>query len=435
LPDLRDVLFEGDRLLVTRFRSAELIEVRPDGTVAARRTPPRYRDDGQARPSPGTGEVGLPSFGAPGPARTLAPAVAWRTRALAPGAAVMAHQLDADGPVSILPAGYASPGGAGAIVRSAVTIFQPGGTARLVVVEDAPLPVDVAAVGDGSRLVLVASGNHGRGAAGVTAYELIAPPGAPFLRIAPRPLLPPGDPHQVVAVDVAPSGEVVLQSREPAAVAVGESWIEIEAPSMEDTGHAMFHLATPGGVACASCHPEGADDGRIWTFTDIGRRRTQPLDVGVIGTEPFHWKGELADLPALVNEVYVRRMSGRAPAEEHVLALAAWLDGLVPIAAAAPADPLAVARGAGHFRDGRAGCATCHAGPRFSAPVAADVGTGGRFQVPSLLGVGSRVRLMHDGCAGTLEERFGRCGGARHGSVAHLGPDGVADLVAYLRTL
>ena len=27
-----------------------------------------------------------------------------------------------------------------------------------------------------------------------------------------------------------------------------------------DTGHAIFHSATGGGLACASCHPEGGDE-------------------------------------------------------------------------------------------------------------------------------------------------------------------------------
>ncbi|HKU40340.1 MAG TPA: cytochrome-c peroxidase, partial [Polyangiales bacterium] len=39
--DLRDVIVRGDRLLVTRFRSAQLLEVDPsDGRVLATRVPP-----------------------------------------------------------------------------------------------------------------------------------------------------------------------------------------------------------------------------------------------------------------------------------------------------------------------------------------------------------------------------------------------------------
>ena len=43
------------------------------------------------------------------------------------------------------------------------------------------------------------------------------------------------------------------------------------------------------------------------------------------------------------------------------------------------------------------------------------------FKVPSLLGVGARAPFMHDGCAATLEDRFGACGGGdRHGNTSQL---------------
>jgi hypothetical protein len=43
---------------------------------------------------------------------------------------------------------------------------------------------------------------------------------------------------------------------------------------------------------------------------------------------------------------------------------------------------------------------------------------------------------MHDGCAPTLADRFGACGGGdRHGHTSQLTADQVADLVAYLDSL
>jgi hypothetical protein len=63
-----------------------------------------------------------------------------------------------------------------------------------------------------------------------------------------------------------------------------------------------------------------------------------------------------------------------------------------------------------------------------------DVGTGGAFQAPSLVGVGARLPLMHDGCADTLRERFDpACGGDAHGPA--LSDEEVDALVAYLETL
>jgi cytochrome c peroxidase len=65
-----------------------------------------------------------------------------------------------------------------------------------------------------------------------------------------------------------------------------------------------------------------------------------------------------------------------------------------------------------------------------------DVGTRGTFKVPSLVGVGARAPFLHDGCAITLTDRFGSCGGGEtHGHTAHLTAAQLADLVAYLESL
>jgi hypothetical protein len=65
-----------------------------------------------------------------------------------------------------------------------------------------------------------------------------------------------------------------------------------------------------------------------------------------------------------------------------------------------------------------------------------DVGTGGPFQVPSLLGVGWRAPFLHDGRAATLRDRFGPSGGGnRHGVTSRLTPSQIDDLIAYLEVL
>ncbi len=72
-PDLRDVVVEGDRLLVSRFRSAETLVVGPDGAVLSRRTLPVFYSNGFANSE-------------------YAPSVAWRMAPLAGGGALMVHQ-------------------------------------------------------------------------------------------------------------------------------------------------------------------------------------------------------------------------------------------------------------------------------------------------------------------------------------------------------
>ncbi|MEZ4239722.1 MAG: c-type cytochrome [Myxococcota bacterium] len=191
-----------------------------------------------------------------------------------------------------------------------------------------------------------------------------------------------------------------------------------------DAGLALFHEAAPSGVACATCHVDGADDAHTWQFAGQGARRTQPLGGGLRATAPFHWDGALADLTALFLDTGVLRM-GLPPAEpQQIEALGAWLDGLP---AAPPSSDVDDAAGAALFVS--AGCTGCHEPPGAGS---VDVGTGGAFQAPPLRGLEARLPLMHDGCADTLEARFDpACGGADHG--APLTPDQIAHLVAHLR--
>jgi cytochrome c peroxidase len=119
-----------------------------------------------------------------------------------------------------------------------------------------------------------------------------------------------------------------------------------------------------------------------------------------------------------------------------VASLFRWIDK-IPRLEAPPADDLAVVeRGHALFNDADVGCATCHSGDKFTNNASVGVGTGGAFQVPSLLGLVWRAPYMHEGCAATLADRFGACGGGdAHGKTSHLTAEQRADLVAYLETL
>ena len=102
-----------------------------------------------------------------------------------------------------------------------------------------------------------------------------------------------------------------------------------------------------------------------------------------------------------------------------------------------PADLDAAARGEILFNDEAVGCASCHGGAMLTNSKSVDVGTGKEFQVPSLVGIASRAPFMHDGCAPTLQARFGGpCGGGdAHGRTSQLSPGQIDDLVAYIETL
>src|SRR5262249_6978162 len=148
----------------------------------------------------------------------------------------------------------------------------------------------------------------------------------------------------------------VVQYREPAKLVLETtdlvSEIRLSSESRADTGLAMFYMNTSGGVACASCHPEGGVDGHVWQFADFGARVTQPLEGHVSARALFHWNGDLSDWPSLVGEVMMKRMSLPViPSAEQNGALLGWLD---TIANRLPPDGLAadaIERGRATFQD------------------------------------------------------------------------------------
>jgi hypothetical protein len=209
----------------------------------------------------------------------------------------------------------------------------------------AALPVDLAASSDGALLAIAAPGNWGR----------IAGPPEPQILLMSVPALPdqvqpPTDPcaftaitpvrtdhgaGAIVAVAFEKNGTLVFQTLEPPAIGlvrkgIVTDTIALPGETRPDTGHSLFHLGTRAGLACASCHPEGGEDGRVWHFAGAGPRRTQSLRFGLLGTEPFHWSGDMKDFPELVHDVMEKRMSGPSLQGRYIDALANWIDQLLP---------------------------------------------------------------------------------------------------------
>ncbi len=238
-----------------------------------------------------------------------------------------------------------------------------------------------------------------------------------------------------------------MQTREPATLSLftnpsdsGMRLVQLGGDSMLDTGHELFHRDAGGGLACASCHAEGGEDGRVWHFDPTGDRRTQAVHVGLKGTEPFHWDGDMSTFGVLVDEVMVHRMGGVPESDSRKGALQQWLFSLTPPAPIIPASDAAATRGRALFESPDLGCTGCHAGPRLTNNQTVFVGTtdpGHSLQIPSLHGVGYRAPFLHNGCAVTLRDRFdpGCGGGDRHGHTSQLAETDVSDLIAYLESL
>jgi mono/diheme cytochrome c family protein len=424
--DLRDVVVNGDHLVVTRFRSAEVLNVDANGALLGEATKlPTFTDN---------------YFG-----NQYEPGVAWRAVKTAGGVAVV-HQRGLLSTVLLSPGGYYSTAGCdGNIVHGAVSVVRSpfgaaGGNEAIAsaALPQATLPVDIAITADDSQITVAAAGANKIFTMTRESVEASIPVGVDNCAPPATATEVPGEPIGVAYR----GGDVVAQIRQPAAIFYNGTTITLttdEADARGDTAHHMFHHAPgSGAIACASCHPEGHEDGRVWKF-DIGDRRTQNIGIGggLMDTAPFHWNGDLQDMNALMGEVFVKRMGGQLPGPRSVRMFKNWLDQLPALVAPPARDANAATRGKAVFEDATVACASCHTGGKLTNNKTVDVGTGGQFQVPSLIGVSSRAPLMHDGCAKTLAGRFdGTCGGGElHGKTAHLSKDQVDDLVAYLETL
>ena len=191
-------------------------------------------------------------------------------------------------------------------------------------------------------------------------------------------------------------------------------------------------------MACASCHPEGADDGLVWNFQG-GPFRTISLRGFIGGSAPFHWNGQFNLLSDLTASVFVRFMGGPSVSADYSDLLQDWLDSLPIYTGPAPATPearAAIMRGDTVFRSLPNSCDTCHRGPNFTNARTMNIGTGGSFQVPSLTGVRFRAPYMHNGCATSLAARgmSRECFGPMHPGYDFTAAE-ESDLLAFLNSI
>jgi mono/diheme cytochrome c family protein len=434
-PDLRDVVISNDNLVVTRFKTAEVMVVGRDGKVLRRSQPV---------PKSLTGA-------------SVTPGVAYRAMSLPGGGVLVGHVNSSN---TTLPSGAGAYYGAqcgGSVADLSVSVVDASGAAGGSVLPTtgsntlggASGPLDVALSLDGARVAVLATGNSwsptggGKNAnlwitgVGDVQASNFNPSCGGFgggVNSNTATNTVDGEP---VAVAFDQGGHWVVQSREPAQLRLEDNTtISLAPDSRFDTGFAMFHMNTGGAIACSSCHPEAGEDGHTWQFS-VGPRRSQTLEGGASTRAPFHWAGDLSNWDALVDEVMLKRMSLAATVDKSQrAALSDWLDSVPKSATADDLDPAAVERGQAIFSGAETACATCHSGPDFTDNKPHNVGTGAAFITPSLVDVNMRAPLFHDGCSVTLEGRFGPCGGGdAHGITSKLTKADEADLLSFMRSL
>ena len=212
--------------------------------------------------------------------------------------------------------------------------------------------------------------------------------------------------------------EVVTSIRLPRTVPRAAAWLrDREIFASENMPEISFD-----GRACTSCHVDGRDDGLVWR-TPRGLRHTRLL-AGQLRAGPFGWSGDAPTFEAHVRGT-IHNLRGTGLGDEDMNALKTYATAMAaPPAATANED---VAHGTALYRT--AECASCHDGERMIH----DVGTGATLLTPTLAGVGSRRRLMHDGRFTNLEELV--ASSTQMGGGSKLSAPDRRALVRYLETL
>ncbi len=225
----------------------------------------------------------------------------------------------------------------------------------------------------------------------------------------------------------------------------------VEVPDAVADGRELFHRTgdsriSSDGRACASCHPDGRDDGLVWATPD-GPRQTPTLAGRLAGTAPYGWNGARSTVKTHVTST-VKRLGGSGLDDASMDALVAYCMHMdeppraAEKAAAAPveADAL-VAEGRDLFESSSTGCASCHMadgtftdGNRHDVKSKAKGDPHRRFDTPSLRFVSGTAPYFHDGRYTTLRSLLVGSDG-KMGHTAKLSPEQLDALEAYLKTL
>jgi hypothetical protein len=226
---------------------------------------------------------------------------------------------------------------------------------------------------------------------------------------------------------------------------------------------------TTVGMTCATCHPDGREDGRVWAQENT-LRQTPMLTERLRGTAPYNWHGTRGTLEANVKQTIQERLLGEGLGRADLKALSRYLvEGLRPVQKRVTSTGTLVDQGRALFHDEEVGCAGCHdsatqftdgrnhdvhslrghevafaressVGVRFSfrgtGPASPNAARklSAQFNTPSLTQVVLTPPYMHDGSVPTLhaliEENHDRMG-----ATSQLSAHERRALVAYLETL
>ena len=209
-------------------------------------------------------------------------------------------------------------------------------------------------------------------------------------------------------------------------------------------GRKLFHSGgddriAADGRACASCHPDGRDDGLTWS-TPNGPRQTIQLAGRVNRPAPFGWMGKNDSLQAHMTGT-MKNLKGKGLEGREQDALVAFLTSMKGPPEKWRSLTDEESRGREVFNGVEANCSSCHAEKTgftdhdlHNVKSATGSDTVSTFLVPSLVNVAGSAPYFHDGRFASLEELLEKTEGTM-GSTQNLSAADKKALLAYLRTL
>jgi cytochrome c peroxidase len=203
-------------------------------------------------------------------------------------------------------------------------------------------------------------------------------------------------------------------------VAMADSQAQAPDAALVAKGLQLFNdpsVSGGGTVSCATCHfSTGHTNNKTYVGLDVvadgdPNGRSAPTLWGAGTRSVYGWAGSAPTLEESIRGIIVNRMKGTEPTPETLAALSSYVRSLpyqknwqlnedgtpLPVATAA------VKRGFDLFV-GEGGCGTCHILPNLDKPNRDDIGTGGKFKVPSLRSVALTAPYFHDGRTASLRD-------------------------------
>jgi cytochrome c peroxidase len=216
-------------------------------------------------------------------------------------------------------------------------------------------------------------------------------------------------------------------------------------PDLVQRGAILFtdsKLSGDGSRACATCHPGGGSDMKVYLDGNpvapgtAGGWRTLSLR-GVWQTAPYLWDNSATTLTAAVDRMLAVEMRGgklegreREALEAYVLSLPPCDRGRIE-ADGTPKEPVSLSARRG-FAVAQDACLGCHKPPAFARLLRYDVGTGGPWAVPTLRGASAGGPYGHDGRWPDLETTIKAIAAAKE---IQLDADQITELIAYLQLM